>query len=83
GDAGPWTEMTRVSRPDPFYVRLKEAEDKLPEGMAGGLPKPGNSTHLWAAPLPDGLPAGCRVIYVRTTDMFGQTYTGRRTVRVE
>lgn len=40
------------------------------------------STHIWQAKLPADARKGTHVIYVRTTDMFGQTFTGRRIIRV-
>ena len=33
--------------------------------------------------LPAGVEPGSRVIEVRTTDMFDQSYTARRIIRVE
>ena len=55
----------------------------------GELPKRGRglsgvvkSLHIWQAKLPVNVPKGTHVIYVRTTDMFGQTFTGRRIIRV-
>ena len=61
---------------------LKE-ENELPQrgkSLLYGVPK---STHIWQAKLPVNTTKGTHVIYVRTTDMFGQTYTGRRIIRVE
>ena len=45
-----------------------------------GVPK---SYHMWQGKLPENVPTGTYVIYVRTTDMFGQTDIGRRIIRVE
>ena len=39
------------------------------------------SSHIWQAQLPENAPTGTHVIHVRTTDMFGQTSTGRRIIR--
>ena len=44
-----------------------------------GVPK---STHIWQAKLPANFRKGTHIIFVRTTDMFGQTFTGRRIIRV-
>ena len=41
------------------------------------------SQHIWQTKLPANVRKGTHVIYVRTTDMFGQTYTGRRIIRVQ
>lgn len=48
--------------------------------LSYGVPR---SNHMWQAKLPENVPIGTYVIYVRTTDMFGQTDTGRRIIRVE
>lgn len=61
---------------------MKE-ETELPERgkrLNYGVPK---SYHMWQAKLPENVPVGTHVIYVRTTDMFGQIFTGRRIIRVE
>ncbi len=61
-------------------AQLKE-DSELPKRGRGisGIAK---STHIWQAKLPADAPKGTHVIYVRTTDMFGQTFTGRRIIRV-
>ena len=61
-------------------TQLKE-ESELPQRGRGisGIVK---STHIWQAKLPADAPKGTHVIYVRTTDMFGQIFTGRRIIRV-
>ena len=43
---------------------------------------PSKSYHMWKAPLPKGIEPGTHTLTVRTTDMFGQTYTGKRIFRV-
>ena len=60
--------------------QLKE-ESELPQRgrVINGAVK---STHIWQAKLPVDVRKGTHVIYVRTTDMFGQTFTGRRIIRV-
>ena len=55
-------------------VELPQREKRL-----SGITK---STHIWQAKLPANVRKGTHVIYVRTTDMFGQTFTGRRIIRV-
>ena len=67
---------------DTMDTLLKE-DTKLPKrgkGLSYGVPR---SKHMWQAKLPKNVPVGTYVIYVRTTDMFGQTDTGRRIIRVE
>ena len=60
--------------------QLKE-ESELPQ-RGRVINGPVKSTHIWQAKLPANVRKGTHVIYVRTTDMFGQTFTGRRIIRV-
>ena len=41
-----------------------------------------SGSHIWQAVLPSGIETGTHTINVRTTDMFGKVYTGRRIFRV-
>ncbi len=83
GQAGEWANMTLTQRPDPFYLQLKEREFFLPPAAGRRLPEPADSTHVWVASFPAGLPVGTHTIHVRTEDMFGQTFDGYRIIRVE
>ncbi len=56
-------------------VQIPQTGKPLQYGVA-------KSMHIWQAKLPADVPKGTHVIYVRTTDMFGQTFTGRRIIRV-
>lgn len=47
------------------------------------LPETIKSPHIWRAKLPANPPKGTRIIYVRTTDMFGKTYTDRRSISIQ
>jgi len=69
--------------PDPYYAKMKELEPKMPKEAGRSLPGGADSTHIWTRNLPSGLNPGLHLIHVRTTDMFGQTYQDRRSVRVE
>jgi len=83
GEAGPWVELHRTIRPDPFFVRMKQREEA--EGPSTGyrrLPAIQDSQHLWQGFLPENLAPGAHVIHVRTTDMFGQTYSASRAIQV-
>lgn len=80
---GPWVPMTKVSQPDPFGLRTKLFEDKVTKPLPWrAAPKPGNSSHIWEALLPQNAPVGVHLIHVRATDIFGQTDTGRRVIYV-
>lgn len=82
GESSPWITMQKVSREDPDYLAMKarEMEKNPPPGRK--LPEIIKSPHLWQAILPASPPRGAHLIHVRTTDMFGKTYTDRRVIRV-
>ncbi|HPM24044.1 MAG TPA: calcineurin-like phosphoesterase family protein [Phycisphaerae bacterium] len=80
---GAWTPLERVEREDPYYVELKESEKATPPPKGRKLPKPDKTKHIWRGVLPAGLSAGTHLIEVRTTDVYGQTYLGRRIIRLE
>jgi hypothetical protein len=62
---------------------LREIEAVIRPILGRGLPNPADTDHLWKATLPPNPPAGYHFIEVRTTDMFGQEWTGRRVIRIE
>jgi hypothetical protein len=80
GDTGTWQAMERVLRPDPFFVEQFARE--APEMRARMYPAE-PSLHLWRGTLPANPPPGIQAIEVRTTDFFGQSFSGRRLIRVE
>ena len=61
---------------------LKEGNEFPQRGkrLSYGVPK---SFHIWQTQLPEDIKKGTHIIYVRTTDMFGQTFTARRIIRVK
>ncbi|MBN1918826.1 MAG: calcineurin-like phosphoesterase family protein [Verrucomicrobia bacterium] len=69
-DKGPWIDMRQKAN------RLDPAAEALDQ-VGGDCP------HLWQAHLPAGPTPGTHTIEVTTTDMFGQTYAGRRIIRVK
>ncbi len=79
---GEWAAMTNFEGQDPYFLELKklEASPKPPLGLK--LPGASKTKHLWKSNLPARLPKGTHAVEIRTTDMFGVTYTDRRTVRV-
>lgn len=83
GNNGEWIPLQKTERPDPYYVASKQYKDTLAPEAGRKSPDPANSTHLWAANLPANIPIGTHVIYVRTTDMFGQSFYAHRILRVE
>jgi hypothetical protein len=68
---GPATEMHRVVRTDPFVEELFQREGESMKSWVEPLP----TTHIWEAPLPDGLQPGAHTITVRAIDEYGRTYT--------
>jgi hypothetical protein len=83
GEDGAWVPMTKVDREDPYFVALKELESGPNPPPGRKLPNVIKSPHLWQANLPANAAPGTQLIYVRTTDMFGQTYEDCRAIRVE
>jgi len=82
GDKGEWISMERTRIEDPVYVLTKTREDNLKPRPGPKLPDAVKSTHIWKAKLPTGIAKGTYLINVRTTDMFRQTYTATRIMRV-
>lgn len=83
GTSGDWIAMQRDVRIDPLYQAVVDREAKLNDKSWHDLPEPVKSTHLWRARLPESPPAGTHLLQVRTTDMHGTTYHGRRVIRVD
>lgn len=67
---------------DPFYLELKklEAGPTVPPGRK--LPGAAKTKHLWKGNLPANLPKGGHAVEIRTTDMYGQSFSERRILRV-
>lgn len=79
---GPWTPMQKSDEADPSYlITVKvDSETTLPKDKK--LPPQYKCPHLWKLALPEGLTPGAHLIEVRTTDLYGQTLTGHRIIRV-
>lgn len=80
--SGDWVTMQNIAGQDPFMLEIKKQEqsEKKPTGRnTAGVE---NTPHLWKAQLP-ALPPGTHTVRISTTDMFGQTYTDSRIVRVK
>jgi hypothetical protein len=90
GQNGRWQTMRMTPGVDPYYAAMREAVEQeqkekpkdVGTSRAPWLPKPVDCPHLWRGTLPAKPPKGLHVIYVRTTDMFGQTYAGQRVIRI-
>jgi hypothetical protein len=82
-DSGEWLRMAQTIMKDPYFEEVKAYEAKLPPEAGRKLPDARETDHIWTANFPESLTPGLHMIHVRTTDMFGQTYTDQRSIRVE
>jgi hypothetical protein len=83
GPAAPWIPLTRVERPDPYFIELKRREFEAASRPARPLPPADPSTHVWAGHLPADPPRGYVALEVRAIDSFGATFRAHRILRVE
>lgn len=91
GRDGGWISMTPVKTVDPAclqmhqltpYLRETVLEKQLDTIFGWAMDYPSETNHIWKAALPAGLPPGTHTVSVRTTDMYGQSWTGHRVIRV-
>lgn len=91
GNTGPWTPLQRTVTIDPQCLRMHERSPYLDQTVLGKplgeifgwkMDYPSKSYHMWKGTLPESPPKGAHTVTVRTTDMFGQTWTGHRIVRI-
>jgi len=91
GESGEWTAMAQTRAADPECLRMHELGEyldlehngtKLDEVFGWKMDKPRENSHMWLGHLPPNPEVGTHTLTVRTTDMFGQTYTDHRVVRV-
>ena len=78
----PWQRLTQEDVEDPDFADLKALEEANPDLPGRKLPGIQKTRHTWKGRLPEGLSPGVHMIEVRTTDMFGQTFTHERLFRV-
>ncbi len=79
GGRGAWQTMTQVTMNDPAFVAMCEREKAI--GL--GVTKPHQTPHIWKAALPETLKPGTQLIEVRASEESGNTFAGRRVIRVE
>jgi len=83
-DNGKWSKMASVNEVDPVYARYVQDWDYIETLVPGRRPsEPTNSLHLWKAKLPVNLPVGEHRIEVRTTDMYGRTFSQTSVYQIE
>jgi 3',5'-cyclic AMP phosphodiesterase CpdA len=84
GDNGAWIPMKQVRRVDPAFAAMKAKEKQEGAALKGrALPGMIESPHLWAAMLPADVKPGAYEIQVRTTDLWGKVYNGKRAILVK
>jgi hypothetical protein len=83
GKDGPWTLMQRKVMNDPEFAALSAAGRADKNKSWRDLPAPKASPHLWHAMLPKDPQPGTHMLQIRTVDMNGRTYHGRRVLRVK
>ncbi|HSI76546.1 MAG TPA: calcineurin-like phosphoesterase C-terminal domain-containing protein [Lunatimonas sp.] len=87
-----WIPLDFTPMPDPYnewmhslspYLdgRLEDGS-RIDEPLGYKMDKPRSTSHIWSASLPAELTPGTHHILVRTTDMFGRVWTGKRIFRV-
>lgn len=74
-------ECLRMHEQSP-YLDIESEGKKLDSVFGWKMDYPSKSRHMWKGTLPAGIPAGTHTLTVRTTDMFGHTYEGKRIFRV-
>ncbi len=86
-----WQPLTPVTARDPECLRMHRLNTILEQPFNGQaleellgwkMDAPSLSRHMWSGPLPCGLTPGVHTVTVRTKDMFGQLWTGRRVFSV-
>ena len=80
---GPWVPMTFApDRRDPLYAEVRPRENQI-EFLKRKSRDAAPTKHGWTGLLPASPPAGTHLIQVRTTDMFGKTYSDHRIIRIQ
>ena len=83
GKEDSWTLMERKVIGDPEFAALSAAGRANKTKAWRDLPAPKACPHLWHARLPKGIEPGTHMLQVRTVDMHGRTYHGRRILRIK
>ncbi len=82
GDTGEWITLTRVTRQDPYFLKMKVLEQSQTPPPGRKLPMANDSDHIWQARLAPNPEPGTHLLHVRTTDMFGKTFTDFQVIRI-
>ncbi len=83
GKDAEWVPLEQTRTIDPECLRMHEQNEFLNEEIFGWkMDYPSETNHMWKGTLPADPPVGTHTVTVRTTDMFGQTWEGKRILRV-
>lgn len=83
-DGSKWKAMDYLKNADPSYLNLAMKWDFISNLIPGRRPSnPEESTHLWWAGFPGKLKAGEHTLEIRAVDMYGRTFTQKKTFRVQ
>jgi hypothetical protein len=91
GNNDDWLELEPTLARDPAclnmfklgpYLDLKFESKELDELLGWKMDFPSKSRHMWQGFLPPNPSLGTHTIVVKSTDMFGQSYTAHRILRV-
>ena len=91
GQGGPWIPLEETVGIDPQCLRMHEQSPYLDQTVLGKpleevfgwkMDYPSRSRHLWKGALPQHPPQGTHTVTVRTVDMFGQTWSAQRVIRI-
>ena len=78
-----WTPMAQTMRKDPTFAAFHQRDVRAERGSRPAISEPRVTAHLWVAEIPAGLPHGCYVLEVESTDMFDNVDRGIRIIEVE
>ena len=88
---GEWYPLQPTTTVDPQGLRMHALSPFLDETVLGQpldevlgwkMDYPSKTRHMWEAKLPAHLEPGTHLVTVRTTDMFGHTWTAHRIFRI-
>lgn len=83
-DGGDWKPMEKVETFDPDYYHEVQKWDYLKNLEKGHRPSnPDPSDHLWWGTIPTKLSLGTHSIEIRATDMYGRTFHGKSSYRID
>jgi hypothetical protein len=81
-DGAKWAPLNQTRTIDPFCLRMhQDNQFNANEALGYHFDKPSETGHMWKGTLPD-IEAGTHTVEVRTTDLFGHTYSAKRILRV-